>query len=323
MLITVSSIPATTVTVPPSAPASHTLQMLKTFYSDVMRVGFSAIPATDLAPVGSLAAQVDAGTTTLAAADTAIARLAISTTSVANIAYSFFTGATPYESGLDYLVSPTGGNANNLNAAYYQSFNIENRYINFAVNLGKLGEGQTQFATAYGSLSLSDSLVKAYTQLFGTAPTSDQVNSLLNDPVPNGLGGTEARAQYFAYYGLDGPNGIGTKAAMIGWLMAEAVKEDVGTYALAEDALLADLGPDNLAKLHANLTAAYAPQPASPPGATLSPSHNQSVSPTSADPTLQSTNNADTITLNGLDAGQTITTGDGDDKLVLNGAIYG
>ena len=50
------------------------------------------------------------------------------------------------------LISPAGPNPNNLNTAYYQSFNIERRYINFAVKLGAGGEA---FPTQYGSSSLS------------------------------------------------------------------------------------------------------------------------------------------------------------------------
>ncbi len=46
---------------------------------------------------------------------------------------------------------------------------------------------------------------------------------------------------YIAYYGGDGPNGIGTKAAMVGWLLAEAVKADVGMFAKSNDAFLLDL----------------------------------------------------------------------------------
>ena len=37
------------------------------------------------------------------------------------------------------------------------------------------------------------------------------------------MGGTETRTQYFETYGQDGPNGVGTKAALIGWLLAEAI----------------------------------------------------------------------------------------------------
>ena len=69
------------------------------------------------------------------------------TSSVATLSYEFFTGKVPGAPGMDYLVSPTGPNPANLNASYYQAFNIENRYINFSVNLGKSGEGASAFLT--------------------------------------------------------------------------------------------------------------------------------------------------------------------------------
>jgi len=152
------------------------------------------------------------------------------TTSVAILAYQFFTGKIPGQAGIDYLVSPTGPNANNLNSAYYQSFNLENRYINFAVNLGKVGEGKETFATKYGSLSLFDATREAYKTIFGVTPTDAKIHALI-----------DTRADYFASYGGDGVNGQGTKAAMVGWLLAEAVKADVGMYAKANDAFLTDL----------------------------------------------------------------------------------
>ena len=139
---------------------------------------------------------------------------------------------------MDYLVSPTGPNPNNLNSAYYQSFSLENRYINFAVNLGKGGVGQAAFQAAYGPLTLADSLSKAYATIFGSTPSASKVDLLLTGLVPNGLGGTETRSQYFAYYGQDGLNGLGTKAALVGWLLGEAVKADIGDYALSNDAFL-------------------------------------------------------------------------------------
>ena len=49
------------------------------------------------------------------------------------------------------------------------------------------------------------------------------------------------RDAYFASYGQDGLNGIGTKAAMVGWLLAEAEKSDLGLYAKADAAFLTDL----------------------------------------------------------------------------------
>ena len=60
---------------------------------------------------------------------------------------------------------------------------------------------------------------------------------------------------YFAAYGLDGPTGIGTKAAMVGWLLAEAVKADVGTYATSNNAYFADLADG--AAYHVDMIGVY------------------------------------------------------------------
>jgi Ca2+-binding RTX toxin-like protein len=152
------------------------------------------------------------------------------TTSVATMSYQFFTGKIPTSGGIEYLVSPTGANANNLNSAYYQSFNLENRYINFAVNLGKVGEGKANFAAKYGALSLFDATKEAYKTIFGGTPTDAKVHVLI-----------DTRVDYLASYGGDGANGIGTKAAMVGWLLAEAAKADIGMYSKASNAFLNDL----------------------------------------------------------------------------------
>jgi len=159
-----------------------------------------------------------------------VIKAAGATTSVATLSYEFFTGKIPGQAGVDYLVSPTGPNGNNLNSAYYQSFNLENRYINFAVNLGKVGEGAAKFAADYGSLSLFEATRKAYATIFGGTPTDAKVQALL-----------DGRVDYFAYYGTDGANGVGTKAAMVGWLLAEAQKADLGVMVKSNDAWLTDL----------------------------------------------------------------------------------
>ncbi|HWU81761.1 MAG TPA: hypothetical protein VN158_17045 [Caulobacter sp.] len=159
-----------------------------------------------------------------------LVKAADATTSVATLAYQFFTGKIPGQAGVDYLVSTTGPNPNNLNSAYYQSFNLENRYINFAVNLGKNGEGKDAFAAKYAGLSLFDATREAYKTIFGGTPTDAKVHALI-----------DSRIDYFASYGGDGSTGIGTKGAMVGWLLAEAAKADVGMYSKANDAFLTDL----------------------------------------------------------------------------------
>ncbi|PIB93219.1 hypothetical protein [Caulobacter sp. FWC2] len=160
----------------------------------------------------------------------AIVNAADSTTSVASMSYQFFTGKVPSQLGVDFLISPTGPNTTNLNSAYYAKFDTVNRYINFAVNLGKDGDGKASFAAAYGDLSLLDATKKAYAAIFGATPTDAKAHQLI-----------DTRVDYLAYYGGDGPSGIGTKAAMVGFLLAAAATENLGVMAKSNDAWLADL----------------------------------------------------------------------------------
>ena len=158
---------------------------------------------------------------------------------------------------MDYLISPTGPNPNNLSSLYYAQFSTTNKYINFAENLGKTGEGSAAFQAAYGSLSLSDAAAKAYAVIFGSTPSADKVSHLLHDPVQNGVGGTYEREDYFASYGQDGLDGQGTKAAMVGWLLGQAAQADLGTYAKSNDAFLADVA-NGQASFGVDLIGAYA-----------------------------------------------------------------
>ena len=203
------------------------------------------VVGADLQFAQDLASKLVTGAINTAQAITQIVSKAIDTTSVATLIYEFFTGRVPSAAGLDFLISPDGPNPNNLNASYYQSFNIENRYINFAVNLGKFGEGQAAFQSAYGSMSLFDAAKQAYGTIFGVTPTDAKVHQLI-----------DSRTDYFTYYGQDGSNGLGTKAAMVGWLMAEAAKADVGDYAQSNEAFLKDVA-SNLASFGVDLIGHY------------------------------------------------------------------
>ena len=177
-----------------------------------------------------LTTKLGAGQMTQAQAVREVVKFADATTTVATLNYEFFTGKIPGAAGIDYLVSPTGGNANNLNSAYYQAFNLENRYINFAVNLGKLGDGRASFEAQYGQKTLGETVKAAYQTIFGVAADDAKAAAIL-----------AGRIDYFAGFGGDGPAGIGTKAAAVGWLLAEAAKSDVGMYSKASDAFLTDL----------------------------------------------------------------------------------
>lgn len=225
---------------------------VETAFTNILRS--TSISTSALALGADIAARLSAGSLTAATAINEIVKAADATTSVATLSYQFFTGKIPSEAGINYLVSPTGPNPNNINSQYYQSFNLENRYINFAMNLGKLGEGKEQFQAAYGSKTLFEATRDAYAVIFGATPTEAKVHALL-DPSFTLNGVTMTRAEYFASYGGDGPNGLGTKAAMVGWLLAEAEKADVGVYARSNAAFLTDLADG--ASFAINLIGAY------------------------------------------------------------------
>lgn len=300
-----------------------TLHTLKTYYVHLVRTDYGAIPAEDAAMLASMAAAIDGGSLTLSAALEQLLPQAHDTTSVANLSYQFFTGGIPSHGGLDYLTSPTGSNPNHLNSAYYQTFSLENRYINFAVNLGKVGEGQPRFAAAYGNLTLLEAAEKAYAEIFGV-PSNGKIPTLLAEQVPDGRGGTITRAQYFAGYGGDGEQSIGTKAAVVGWLLAEAAKSGTGPYAQANLAYLRDLAPDDLARFKSDLLTAYAPAPAAAPGSSITFAPNESVTPDAAQASLRSTANDDTIQgSSGLNAGQRIEAGAGADVVTVGGVAGG
>ena len=140
----------------------------------------SAVGEARLTQALDWSAKAASGAMTMSGVVKAVARAAGATTSVATLAYQFFTGKIPSQAGVDYLVAATGPNGNNLNSAYYQSFNLENRYINFAVNLGKIGEGAAKFTAEYGTLSLFEATRKAYGAIFGGTPSEAKVHALID-----------------------------------------------------------------------------------------------------------------------------------------------
>ncbi|HEY8616114.1 hypothetical protein [Phenylobacterium sp.] len=302
-------------------PAAHTL---RTVYAHVLRVDPALASAGDRTLLSSLVAQVDAGGLSLSGAVARVIELALRTTSVANLSYQFFTGLTPRLEGLDYLVSPLGENPNNLDSAYYQSFNLENRYINFAVNLGKHGEGRARFEAAYGPLSLADTVRKAYLEIFGQTPSGEKASLLLSDAVPDGRGGTYSRAAYFAELAQDTPEGLGTKAALVGWLLAQAAKETLGPYVSANAAFLQDLALDGHASFNVDLLAAYGPRPQHAVGPVIGLDDDVSARPDHGDPALRTTGDSDTVLATlGLGPTQSIITGDGHDLVDVSGVGAG
>ena len=101
-------------------------------------------------------------------------------------------------------------------------------------------------------------MTKAYAAVFGITPAAGKVDSILTAQVSNGLGGTETRAQYFS--DITGGSAASQKAAAIGFLLADSVKEGFGTYQQADLHFLQDLA-HGTAVFNVDLLAAYTQAP--------------------------------------------------------------
>ena len=214
--------------------------------------------ARQVASEQAIAQRLDSGQISSQDAQSQLFHVVDGTTSVAEISYAFFTGRTPTAAGLNYLVH-SAANPTDLNDPYYQQFTTENRYINFASNLATgQGAGAAAFQAAYGGLSLQDATAKAYQAVFGITPTADKVAAILNEQVNNGLSGTETRAQYLS--DIAGGTAIAQKAAVVGFLLADSVKEGFGTYQQADLHFLQDLA-HGTAAFNVDLLAAYGQAP--------------------------------------------------------------
>ncbi|MDG2520656.1 SwmB domain-containing protein [Caulobacter segnis] len=169
----------------------------------------------------AVADKLEAGLISQAEAREALIELAMPTTGVAHDAYRFFTGGAPSAQGLEWLID-SAANPNDLTDAYYAVFSIENRYINFAVNLGVHGAGQAGFAAAYGELTFEAAVAKAYDAIIG----EDEARAASLDP-QLALDYIEGKESYFRALGA---SELGAKAAMVGYIISAGVKSQVGHY---------------------------------------------------------------------------------------------
>lgn len=182
--------------------------------------------------------------------------------SVAVQAYQFFTAKTPTKAGLDYLVN-SPANPNDLNDPYYAKFGLEDRYINFALNLGVLGEGASHFSAVYGGLTFDAFVSAAYQAIIGS---SYAIAAGIN-PAAAIADITGRKANFEAIARQAGVIGatstaaevdIAVKAALIGYLMGEGVKADVGLYAAGANNFIHALVAGN-AQYGVDLTTVYSP----------------------------------------------------------------
>ena len=140
---------------------------------------------------------------------------------------------------------PGSGNANGLNTAYYTQFNTENRYYNFAINLATAGgAGNTTFVSTYGALTFAQTVAAAYETIVGTANVGTAAANAAIASIISDQSFFTAVAQQRAG-GIDAGGAVGQnialKAIAIGYILEEANKADVGTYAKAIDQLEASV----------------------------------------------------------------------------------
>ncbi|WP_274629578.1 trypsin-like serine protease [Arvimicrobium flavum] len=158
--------------------------------------------------------------------------------------YQFFTGAVPGEAGFLYLID-SPGNASDLNDAYYAVFNQENRFINFANNLGAFGVGADAFDAAYGGLSFNQAVAKAYDAIVGIAAAEGA-----GIDVAAALAFFQGSIGFYTAVALERvtPSGVplaeATKLVMIGSVLHESMKADVGLYAGAVNDFVSDYMSD-------------------------------------------------------------------------------
>lgn len=151
--------------------------------------------------------------------------------------YQFFADWVPNAAGFEYLIS-SRSNPNDLNDPYYEQFNIENRYINFASNLGTSGVGKAFFDAAFGALTFEEAVLLAYQEIMGKPLSGGAYNFFI------GAHGfyEDVAEQRVARPGVDLDDA--TKIVAIGSILNEAVKGGSGRYAEAIDSLVDDVYSD-------------------------------------------------------------------------------
>ena len=189
----------------------------------------------------------------------AVVDMADNDAAVAVTSYAFFTGLTPSQLGLTYLVN-SSLNAGDLNDPAYAQFNLSNRAINMAENLAVTGEGAARFQAAYGAMTFSGAVDAVYDAIVGNAQaTAAGINltTALND-----IKGRQAAFQAIVTATLPATvnQDIALKAVMAGYILGEAIKADVGLYARASDNFLVDL-TDGGAAFGVNLVGVYGSGP--------------------------------------------------------------
>ena len=227
-----------------------------TAYANIFGLGgdISQIPAAMQAQLLQLDALVASGAITPQQAVLQIINAASGTTAVAETTYQFFTGLTPSQAGLTYLVH-SDANLSDLGDAYYQGFNLENRYINFAANLGLHSDYSPAFASTFGPMSYDQAVRTAYDRIIGQdAALRAGIN------VEQAISDIEGRKAYFDQVAAErfgtADHDLAVKLTTIAYILEESVRSNTGHYGESNQNFLYDLA-DGQAQFHVNLVATY------------------------------------------------------------------
>jgi len=144
--------------------------------------------------------------------------------------YQFFTGGIPGEQGFEFLIDSPVNNGD-LNDPFYDQFNLENAFINFANNLGSFGEGADEFALEFGNLTFAETIDIAFEEIIGSQAIINNGGNP-QDSIDFFLGAFDFYADVAEERVV--PDGVSfdqaVKVVAIGSILNEAFKADLGRY---------------------------------------------------------------------------------------------
>jgi hypothetical protein len=245
----------------------YTSDQLNTYYRSVNNIpaGTPTDQATAL-QFQALAQQNANGTLS----DAAVLRFALNsaqtlaTTDVALATYQFYTGAVPNVGGINYLDNNPG---TGFNTAYYNGtgsanggaasatnvgangFDTENRYYNQSIALALDTTAGASFRANYGGLTLSQTIQVAYETIIGQSnvtPSNYQAAiAAITQAIPYFTTVALRQARTLDGAGTTAGQNIALKATIVGYILEEGLKADVGTYASAIDQFNASTAAGN------------------------------------------------------------------------------
>lgn len=174
--------------------------------------------------------------------------------------YTFFntpvTGGGLSQGGIAFFNNYLNG----APPAGISNFNTENRYYNLAVSAASAGSAaNTNFVNTYGSLTFAQTVASAYETIIGSSTVGQSAaNAAIADITGRQAFFTQVANERAGGVNAGGAAGqqIALKAIVIGYILQEANKADVGTYAKAIDQFEASVAAGN-AQYGANVLTTY------------------------------------------------------------------